>query len=73
MSLERLRELQEHLNHLMMMAEADVVRHDKGPTAEPTPEFIRARGLTQTCSKALKIVEQERFEHVGETAWLSAF
>ena len=56
-----------------MVADADVVRHDKGPEHEPGPELMRALSLTTSCAEALKAVEAEEFEQRGDIAWLNVF
>ena len=73
MNADRLKTLRGHLERIQMVADADVVRHDKGPEHEPGPELMRALSLTTSCAEALKAVEAEEFEQRGDIAWLNVF
>lgn len=71
MTLQRIGQLEVLLSRLLVMADAEVVRHDKGPEAEPSHDLLRAVGYTKLLREAQALLAVERAEQAGETAWLS--
>jgi hypothetical protein len=70
MTLETIGELDELTRQILLLADAEVVRHDKGPEHEPSQELLRALAYTGACRRMLAILHRERLARSGEVAWL---
>ena len=70
MTLEKIEELQLVLVKIRTLAEAQVVKHDKGPEHEPSEEMQQALAVTTLASAGLHALEAERIALTGEVRWL---
>jgi len=70
MTQEKLEELHEVIVKMRTLAEADVMRHDRGPEQEPSDELLRAVAVTKLATDALRLLEAERLAMTGEVRWL---
>lgn len=70
MTLEKLRELEALLGRLAVLADAEVVRFDRGPEHEPGHDLLKALAFTKLVREAEAIVHTSLVEQTGDTAWL---
>lgn len=70
MTLDRIAKLQALVSRLLVMADAEVVRHDKGPEADPSQDLLRAVAYTRLLREAQAELHLEYTEQVGDVDWL---
>ena len=68
--METMDELAGLAKKVAMLADAEVVRHDKGPESEPSDELLRALAYTSAARRMLSILHTERLAKTGGAAWL---